>query len=94
MTMSTTHHEPRTVQVARVFPVINIAGRVTSAEIAVTPSGLIVVTTPDGGSFAVDPDDQFNQFSAALRAARLEALAAQERHTRTPQHREGAHRRD
>jgi hypothetical protein len=83
-----------TAQTARVFPVTNIAGRVTSAEIAVTPSGLIVIRTPDGGSFAVDPDDQFTQFSAALRAARLEALTAQERTARTPQHREGAHRRD
>jgi hypothetical protein len=74
--------------------VINIAGRLTSAQVTVTPSGLIVVNTPDGGSFAVDPDDQFNQFSGALRAARLEALTVAERTARNPQHWEGMPRRD
>jgi hypothetical protein len=93
MTMSTVPPEPA-VQVAWVFPVINCAGRLTSAQVTVTPSGLIVVSTPDGGSFAVDPDDQFNQFSAALRAARQAALSVQERNARTPQHREGVPRRD
>jgi hypothetical protein len=60
--MSTTHHGPRT-GAAWVFPVVNFAGRLTTAEIRVTRPGLIVVSTPDGGSFAVDPDSQFNQFN-------------------------------
>lgn len=86
--------EPATppVQFGWSFPVINFAGRLTSAQVVVTSSGLIVVRTPDGGSFAVDPDDQFSAFSAALRQARELALTTQERNLRTPKHREGVPR--
>jgi hypothetical protein len=54
--------------------------------VVVTPTGLIVITTPDGGSFAVDPEGQFTEFSAVLRQARQLAFTTRERNRRAPEH--------
>jgi hypothetical protein len=78
---------PPSVHYAWTFEVIDFAGHLTSAQVVVTRSGLIVVSTPDGGSFAVDPDDQFAALSAALRQARQLALTNRERSLTHGKHR-------